>query len=118
MSHRPTLNSLSVTNINGMKRILHSLASRLLLGGNRSVGFVLAYDNQQYMVKYEPHHRLRRCAILPKRNPKRKPEKELKRKFKKTRGGERKKVLATRKTETRADIKKAKSDFLKKIIAA
>lgn len=44
-------------------------------GGNRSVGFVLAYDNQQYMVKYEPHHRLRRCAILPKREPKRKPEK-------------------------------------------
>ena len=87
-------------------------------GGNRSLGFVLAYDNQQYLVKYEPHHRLRRCAVLPKRNPKRKPEKELKRKIKKTRAGERRKVLATRKTETRRDIKLAKSEYLKKIIAA
>lgn len=44
-------------------------------GGNRSVGFVLVYDNQQYLVKFEPNHRLRRAEILPKRNPKRKPEK-------------------------------------------
>ena len=87
-------------------------------GGNRSVGFVLAYDNQQYLVKYEPNYRLRRAEILVKRNPKRKPEKELKRKIKKTRGGERRKVLATRKTETRADIKKGKEEYLKKIIAA
>ena len=42
-------------------------------GGNRSTGFCLAYDNQQYLVKYEPNYRLRRLAILPKRNPKRKP---------------------------------------------
>ena len=44
-------------------------------GGNRSTGFCLAYDNQQYMVKYEPNHRLRREKILPNRNPKRKTEK-------------------------------------------
>lgn len=87
-------------------------------GGNRSIGFVLAYDNQQYLVKYEPNYRLRRAEILPKRNPKRKPEKELKRKIKKTRGGERRKVLATRKTETKADIKRGKEEYLKKIIAA
>jgi ribosomal protein S24E len=58
----------------------------------------LIYENQSYLVKYEPTHRLRRHDILPKRNPKRKPEKELKRKLKKTRGGEKRKVLATRKT--------------------
>ena len=91
---------------------------RTAFGGNRSVGFVLAYDNQQYMVKYEPNYRLRRIAALPKRNPKRKAEKELKRKIKKSRGGERRKVLATRKVETRNDIKKAKAEYLKKVIAA
>lgn len=42
----------------------------------------------------------------------------MKRKIKKTRGGERRKVLATRKSESRADIKKAKEAYLKKIIAA
>jgi hypothetical protein len=42
----------------------------------------------------------------------------LKRKIKKTRAGERRKVLATRKTETRADVKRAKEEYLKKIIAA
>lgn len=42
-------------------------------GGNRSTGFCLAYDNQQYLVKNEPIHRLRRAGIVPKRNPKRKP---------------------------------------------
>lgn len=41
-------------------------------GGNRSSGFCLAYDNQQYLVKYEPTYRLRRAGIVPKRNPKRK----------------------------------------------
>jgi len=40
----------------------------------------------------------------------------LKRKIKKTRAGERRKVLATKKTETRADIKKAKEEYLKKLI--
>jgi small subunit ribosomal protein S24e len=48
---------------------------RTAFGGNRSTGFVLAYDNQQYLVKYEPNFRLRKLAILPKRNPKRKSEK-------------------------------------------
>lgn len=33
---------------------------RTAFGGNKSVGFCLAYDSQQYMVKYEPNHRLRR----------------------------------------------------------
>ncbi len=48
---------------------------RTAFGGNRSTGFCLAYDNQQYLVKYEPNFRLRKLAILPKRNPKRKSEK-------------------------------------------
>lgn len=89
---------------------------RTAFGGNRSSGFCLCYDNQQYLVKYEPEFRLRRLAIVPKRNPKRKPLKELKRKIKKSRAGERNKVLATKKTETRADINKAKEDYLKKLI--
>jgi len=42
-------------------------------GGNRSTGFCLAYENQQYLVKFEPLHRLRRAGIVHKRNPKRKP---------------------------------------------
>jgi small subunit ribosomal protein S24e len=48
---------------------------RTAFGGNRSTGFCLAYDNQQYLVKYEPNFRLRKLAILPKRNPQRKAEK-------------------------------------------
>jgi hypothetical protein len=40
----------------------------------------------------------------------------LKRKIKKSRGGEKNKVLATKKTETRADIKRAKEEYLKKLI--
>ena len=60
------------------------------------------------MVNFEPDYRLRRLEILPKKNPKRKAEKELKRKIKKSRGAEKIKVLATRKAESRADIKKAK----------
>ena len=48
---------------------------RTAFGGNRSTGFVLYYDNQQVLVKYEPTYRLRRAAIVPKRNPKRKAEK-------------------------------------------
>jgi small subunit ribosomal protein S24e len=90
---------------------------RTAFGGNRSSGFALAYDNQQYLVKYEPTYRLRRLAIVPKRNPKRKSEKELKRKIKKSRGAEKRKVLATRKVETKADIKRAKDEYLKKLIA-
>jgi len=41
----------------------------------------------------------------------------LKRKIKKSRGAEKIKVLATRKIETRGDIRKAKEEYLKKIIA-
>ena len=70
---------------------------RTAFGGNRSTGFCLSYDNQQYLVKYEPNYLLRRLAVLPKKNPKRKAEKELKRKIKKSRGSEKRKVLATRK---------------------
>lgn len=69
------------------------------------------------MVKYEPIYRLRRAGIVQKRNPKRKSEKELKRKIKKSRGAEKRKVLATRKVETKADIKRAKEEYLKKLIA-
>lgn len=91
---------------------------RTAFGGNRSTGFALVYDNQQYLVKYEPIFRLRRHEVVPKRNPRRKPEKEIKRKLKRTRGEEKRKVLATRKTESKADIKRAKEEYLKKIIAA
>lgn len=45
---------------------------RTAFGGNRSTGFCLCYDNQQYLVKYEPNYRLRRAQVLPKKNPKRK----------------------------------------------
>jgi hypothetical protein len=41
----------------------------------------------------------------------------LKRKIKKSRGAEKRKVLATRKVETKADIKRAKDEYLKKLIA-
>ena len=90
---------------------------RTAFGGNRSTGFALAYDSQNYLVKYEPNYQLRRMGVLPKRNPQRKPKKELKRKIKKTRGGERRKVLATKKAETPAMIRKAKEEYLKKLIA-
>lgn len=70
---------------------------RTAFGGNRSSGFCLSYDSSNYLIKYEPNHRLRRVGILPKRNPKRKSFKELKRKIKKSRGAEKRKVLATRK---------------------
>jgi small subunit ribosomal protein S24e len=48
---------------------------RTAFGGNRSTGFCLAYDNQTAVVRAEPNYRLRKMAILPKRNPKRKSEK-------------------------------------------
>ena len=48
---------------------------RTAFGGNRSTGFCLSYDNSQSLVKYEPNYRLRRAAVLPKRNPKRNSEK-------------------------------------------
>ena len=41
-----------------------------------------------------PSYRLRRLEILPNKNPVRKTKKELKKKIKKTRSGERNKVLA------------------------
>jgi hypothetical protein len=40
----------------------------------------------------------------------------LKRKIKKSRGAEKRKVLATRKIETKADVRKAKEEYLKKIV--
>ena len=89
---------------------------RTAFGGNRTTGFALIYETQNYLVKYEPNYRLRRLAILPKRNPQRKPKKELKRKIKKSRGSEKRKVLATRKTETPAMIRRAKEEYLKKLI--
>ena len=36
-------------------------------GGGRSSGFALVYDNQQYLLKYEPKHRLRRLKIIPEK---------------------------------------------------
>jgi small subunit ribosomal protein S24e len=37
------------------------LGFRTAFGGNRSTGFALAYDGPQYLVKYEPTHRLRKA---------------------------------------------------------
>ena len=82
------------------------------------MGFAYCYESHQQLVKFAPDFQLRRKGILAKRNPKRKAEKELKRKIKKSRGAERRKVLATRKVLSRADINKAKSDYLQKFIAA
>lgn len=35
---------------------------RTAFGGGRSTGFVLIYDNPQYLLKYEPNYRLRRTG--------------------------------------------------------
>ncbi|XP_051912621.1 LOW QUALITY PROTEIN: 40S ribosomal protein S24-like [Hippocampus zosterae] len=84
-------------------------------GGGRSTGFCLIYDSVKDMLKYEPNYRLRRVNILPKRQPSRKAEKELKRKIKKTRAGERRKVKNQRKKELPRHVKQAKKDYLKKL---
>jgi small subunit ribosomal protein S24e len=46
---------------------------RTIFGGNRTTGFCNAYENQQYLIKYEPIYQLRRQKILGKKTPKRKP---------------------------------------------
>ena len=48
---------------------------RTAFGGNRTIGFCYCYDSHQQLVKFEPDYQLRRLAIIPKRNPKRKAEK-------------------------------------------
>ncbi len=51
-------------------------------GGGRSTGFALIYENQQYLLKYEPKFRLRRSGVIPKKNNVRKSNKEAKGKIK------------------------------------
>jgi small subunit ribosomal protein S24e len=44
---------------------------RTAFGGGRSTGFVLIYENPQYLLKYEPNYRLRRTGTIANqcRNP-------------------------------------------------
>lgn len=51
-------------------------------GGGKSTGFALVYENQQYLLKYEPNFRLRKLKILPEKPNTRRSYKELKRKVK------------------------------------
>ena len=90
---------------------------RTAFGGGRSRGFCYIYENPQYLLKYEPNYRLRRLEILPKKNPTRKTKKELKKKIKKSRAGDRNKILSQKKMETKADVRKAKEEYLKKLVA-
>jgi small subunit ribosomal protein S24e len=57
------------------------------------------------LLKFEPKFRLRRRAIIPKREGSRKGWKEVKSKLKKTRGAERTKIYMSRKTDKREVIR-------------
>ena len=59
----------------------------------------------RYLLKFEPKFRLRRRAIIPKREGSRKGWKEVKSKLKKTRGAERTKIYMSRKTDKREVIR-------------
>ena len=61
-------------------------------GGGRTTGFCLIYDNNDYLLKYEPKYRLRRMKILEPKINNRKARKELKTKRKKVRGKEKSKI--------------------------
>ena len=61
--------------------------------------------NFRYLLKYEPKFRLRRRAIIPKREGSRKGWKEIKSKLKKTRGAEKTKIYVSRKTDKREVIR-------------
>lgn len=37
---------------------------RTNFGGGKSTGFALIYDSHQYLLKYEPKHRIRRVIIF------------------------------------------------------
>merc|ERR1712050_335161 len=58
---------------------------RTALGGGRSTGFCLIYDNVEAAKKFEPKHRLRRLKLLPERTGSAKQKKERKNKLKKLR---------------------------------
>ena len=66
-------------------------------GGGRTTGFCLIYDNNDYLLKYEPKYRLRRMKILEPKINNRKARKELKTKRKKVRGKEKSKIQAGKK---------------------
>jgi len=66
-------------------------------GGGRTTGFVLVYDNRDYLLKYEPKYRLRRLKILEPKINNRKARKELRTKRKKVRGKEKSKIQAGKK---------------------
>ena len=66
-------------------------------GGGRSTGFVLVYDNRDYLLKYEPKYRLRRLKVLEPKINNRKARKELRTKRKKVRGKEKSKIQTGKK---------------------
>ena len=66
-------------------------------GGGRTTGFVLIYDNRDYLLKYEPKYRLRRLKILEPKINNRKARKELRTKRKKVRGKEKSKIQTGKK---------------------
>ncbi len=56
---------------------------KTVFGGGRSHGFALCYDNEEYLLKYEPRFRLRKHKVLPVKESLRKSKKEMKMKIKK-----------------------------------
>ena len=89
---------------------------RTQFGGGKSTGFALIYDSHQYLLKYEPKHRIRKLGVLPKRSQTRKARKEIKGKIKKNRGKERGKLVLTKK-DTPTEHRKLKEEYLKKLVA-
>ncbi|KRX02382.1 Ribosomal protein L23/L15e core domain [Pseudocohnilembus persalinus] len=88
---------------------------RCKFGGNKSTGFALIYDNVEYYLKYADKFTLRRAEVLPKTIARRKGYKEMKRKTKRSRAGDKNKIIKARKIETRQQVIQAKKEFLKKV---
>ncbi|KAL4483907.1 hypothetical protein ABPG72_013913 [Tetrahymena utriculariae] len=86
-------------------------------GGGKSTGFALVYDNQQYLLKYEPNYRLRKLKILGEKPNTRRSYKELKRKIKRTSGKAITKLLSEKKGDTWAGVQAKKSEHLKNFVA-
>eukprot|EP01017_Pseudomicrothorax_dubius_P017713 TRINITY_DN1988_c0_g1_i1.p1 TRINITY_DN1988_c0_g1~~TRINITY_DN1988_c0_g1_i1.p1 ORF type:complete len:154 (-),score=54.61 TRINITY_DN1988_c0_g1_i1:219-680(-) len=71
---------------------------RTNFGGGKSTGFCFIYENQDFLLKYEAKHRLRRLKLIPaKVAVSRKTRKELKTKRRKVRGKAKSKVQAGQK---------------------
>merc|ERR1739845_129195 len=68
---------------------------RTALGGGRTVGFGLIYDNMDVAKKFEPKYRLVRHGLQEKTKKSRKQRKERKNRMKKARGTAKAKVGAS-----------------------